>query len=45
MGLFSGLKKNKGDAGPSTSSVAARATTVSFTYSTPALVPKDSVML
>jgi hypothetical protein len=45
MGLFSGLKKNKGDAGPSTSSVAARATTVSFACSTPALVPKDTRQL
>lgn len=42
MGLF-GLKKNKGDAQPTTSSVAARATTVSAMCSTPALVPKGSV--
>lgn len=44
MGLFSGLQKNKGDAQPSTSSVAARATTVSITCSTKACAERQCVL-
>jgi hypothetical protein len=44
MGLFSGLKKNKGDAQPYTSSVAARATTVSFTCSVKACADTQFVL-